>query len=160
MLRVSFFIGLLFISYSTHAFDLYLLRHFEKQSQSQSDNPRLTQTGEQRASNLATILETAEIKRIYSTSYNRTLDSVAPLAQIKQLNVESYDPRDLESFSALLLSRAENAVVSGHSNTTPALLLLLGGPEIKIHEQDYGTLYIVSIENERVTVTTVEVSNK
>jgi len=43
--------------------------------------------------------------------------------------VKLYDPRDLEGFAKRLLAENGHILVVGHSNTTPPLSALLGGPE-------------------------------
>lgn len=124
---------------------IYLLRHAEKASDGTQD-PSLTEQGQTRATHLAHLLQSAGITHIHSTDFKRTHQTVAPLTAKLGLTVKSYNPRDLEGFASSLKSMTGIHLVSGHSNTTPALVELLGGdPGSPIHEDEYGRLYIVTL---------------
>ncbi len=121
-------------------FTLYLVRHAEKQSESK--NPALTYCGRERAKQLATLLSNANIKSIYSTSYQRTMSTAAPLSKKKLIAIKNYNPRELEQFALHLKPRKENALIVGHSNTTPQLTQLLSQQAVvAIGEQEYQKLY-------------------
>lgn len=123
-------------------FTLYLVRHAEKQTDSK--NPPLTQCGKRRAKQLATLLGTANITSIYSTSYQRTMSTAAPLSNIKNIAIKNYNPRQLEQLSLHLKQRKENSLIVGHSNTTPQLTQLLSGRKIAgLDEEDFQMLYQV-----------------
>ncbi len=123
-------------------FTLYLVRHAEKQADSK--NPPLTQCGKERATQLATLLSTANIKSIYSTSYQRTMSTAAPLSSRQKIAIKNYNPQQLEQFSLYLRERQENALIVGHSNTTPQLTQLLSSQKVeKLTEKEYQTLYQV-----------------
>jgi len=123
-------------------FTLYLVRHAEKQTDSK--NPLLTQCGEERARQLATLLSTANIKSVYSTSYQRTISTAEPLSSKEKIAIEHYNPRELEQFSLHLKERKENALIVGHSNTTPQLTQLLSNQKVDdLTEKEYQMLYQV-----------------
>ncbi|KGJ97304.1 Phosphoglycerate mutase [Colwellia psychrerythraea] len=123
-------------------FTLYLVRHAEKETENK--NPALTQCGKERARQLAVLLSTANIKSIYSTSYQRTLSTAAPLSNKKNIAIKNYDPKQLEQLSLHLKQRKENALIVGHSNTTPQLTQLLSQQEVvNISEKEYQRLYQV-----------------
>lgn len=137
---IVLFSGLLFSGQSLAA-TFYLIRHAEKQL---GDNPPLTQQGEQRAQRIAGMLATADIDLIYSTNYHRTQATAQPLADSKHLPVVTYDAGDLENFAAQLLKENRNAVIIGHSNTTPQLVRLLSAhPVPDMDEQTYHLIYQV-----------------
>ena len=73
------------------------------------------------------VLGNAKITHIFSSGYKRTKATVQPLAQELKIDVELYDARALEPFAEVLKHTSGRVVVSGHSNTTPALVELLGG---------------------------------
>jgi broad specificity phosphatase PhoE len=118
---------------------LYLLRHFEKQLD--ESNPSLTVTGQQRAKQLAIALAAAGVQEIYSSDYNRTKETVTPLAERLGLTIKLYDPAKLDALAAILASSTATIVIAGHSNTTPALVRLLGGQADEMDESQYGTLF-------------------
>lgn len=129
-------------SLASDNFTLYLVRHAEKLAESK--NPPLTQCGKERARQLATLLSTAKIKSIYSTSYQRTMSTAAPLSNKQSIAIKNYDPKQLEQFALHLKQRKENALIVGHSNTTPQLTQLLSQRKIvNMSEKEYQRLYQV-----------------
>lgn len=126
-------------------------RHAEKAS-AEARDPELSEAGEARAAELARLVGSAGVTHLFSTEYRRTLDTLGPLAELSGVEVETYSPRDLGAFAELLaaLPPGSIAVVSGHSNTTPALVRALGGRTPSLGEGDldestYDRLWIVTI---------------
>ena len=121
----------------------YLVRHAEKQSDGSKD-PHLTEQGQQRAEYLAQQLSLANITKIYSTEYHRTQETAKPLADLLGIEVEAYNPGNLEAFAEALKTQTGKIVVVGHSNTTPKLTALLSGAVVEpIDEGEYDNLYQV-----------------
>jgi phosphohistidine phosphatase SixA len=128
----------------SNSYSIYLIRHAEKLQE--KDDPALTQCGEFRAKQLASILENAKIKKIYSTRYKRTMATASPLALQQKLAINSYAPNKLEQLAWQLIKEKENAVVFGHSNTTPQLAELLSKTMVEsISEKQYRGIYQVVI---------------
>ena len=119
---------------------IFLVRHAEKEA---GRDPALTPDGAARAARLATQLADAGIKIIYSTDTKRTRETAAPLAEKLGLEITLYDPYDLPGFAEHLKAAPKTALVVGHSNTTPQLVVLLGGEATPIPETDYERLYCV-----------------
>lgn len=128
-------------------FTIYLVRHAEKDLTAQSGgNPPLTQCGKERAQALSTLLKDVPIKTVYSTNYTRTINTAAPTAKAKGLEIEQYDGNNLEAIAKLLLSRKQDALVVGHSNTTGVLAGLLTGKEqADIDLDTYNRIYQVVV---------------
>lgn len=98
----------------------YFIRHAEKdRSDSENVDPELTQVGLGRAMHWAEILDDAELDAIYTTDYQRTAMTAAPISVKKDITVQYYDPQnvDIEQFKENNLYR--NVLIVGHSNTTP-----------------------------------------
>jgi broad specificity phosphatase PhoE len=136
------------------AADIYLVRHAEKELDGSQD-PDLTEAGAHRAANLSVMLKGAEIERVFSTDYQRTRDTAAPVAEVAGVEMELYDPNALEALAGQLLDLEKNALVVGHSNTTTDLVTRLGGdagPAI-VEEWEYDRLYFLQTENGKVTRT-------
>ncbi len=130
----------------------YLVRHAEKAVDGSKD-PVLTDQGEQRALNIADMLASANIDTIYATDYQRTQLTAKPLAAFLGIEVTSYDPRDLPAFAEKLKAESGNALVVGHSNTTPMLTYLLSGqPTINLDEVDFDHVFQVSVAGGQTTV--------
>lgn len=124
-----------------------LLRHAERAEDGTKD-PDISAVGKDRAQRLVNLLAQTKVDAIYSTSYKRTTNTVTPLAQSKQLAVESYDPMNKQLVDELLAKhKGGTIVVCGHSNTIPsAINQLVGKEEYKnFDETDFGNLVIVTL---------------
>lgn len=127
-------------SLSADNFTIYLTRHAEKSSEMK--NPTLTECGTARAKLLAKMLSKAKIQAIYSTSYQRTLQTAKPLANLHKMPIKNYNPKHLEQLAMHLKRNKTNTLVVGHSNTTPQLASLLSKQQVPpLTEQDYQYLY-------------------
>ena len=139
---------------ASESFTLYLVRHAEKQPEGK--NPKLTQCGQLRAKQLTTLLSTADIQSVYSTSYQRTMSTAAPMSKAQDVTIKNYDPRQLRQFSLHLKRRQENALIVGHSNTTPELTALLSSHEVApMTEKQYQNLYQVQFVDNNVELITL-----
>jgi broad specificity phosphatase PhoE len=131
---------------------VYLVRHaepsFPTAGGETASDPHLNLAGQERAHALRHMLEQAGITGIFSSDYNRTKETVAPLAEALELTVELYDPRAMDGLVDHLLHTAGRFVVAGHSNTTPALAELLGGdPGEPINENyEFDRLYQIVVD--------------
>jgi len=127
---------------------IYLVRHAEKANDGTKD-PGLIPQGVERSKRLKNILEKATINQIYSTNYKRTRLTGQPLADLLQLPINDYNPRDLSSFAQKVKSqhKGQSILIVGHSNTTPDLINALMGNQQFSHltEKEYSHLFIVSI---------------
>lgn len=137
---------------------IYLFRHAEKMlpaAGQKLSNPDLTTEGKQRAEQLSDLLQKTGISKIYSSNYNRTKQTVEPLSKSLNLAVEVYNPRELETFAESLKTMEGNIAVSGHSNSTPTLVQLLGGESgMPINEKsEYSRLYVLVLNNGKVVST-------
>jgi len=128
-------------------FTVYLARHAEKNlSPENLDDPPLSFCGGQRAEALARILREVKLERVFSTPFQRTRDTALPSASAHGLEIEDYDPADLDGFSTELLKNQQNALVIGHSNTTAVLAgLLIGEAGEEFEEDEYDRLYLVTV---------------
>lgn len=131
---------------------VYFVRHFEKAKiQQGTDNqhpsdPPLTAEGEQRALNLAELLAQQPLQTIFSTQYKRTIQTALPTALSHNLSVTYYDPRQLDEFALTLAQLGHDALVVGHSNTTPYLVNTLALQNISLSESDYGDVFVVRFD--------------
>ena len=136
-------------------YTLYLVRHAEKQTDA-SDDPALNDIGRNRSEQLATWFEEKDIKLIWSSDYRRSRDTAGPLISSLGLELNLYDPRDLPALAKTLLDDRSNAMVVGHSNTTPELARLLCQCVIAdMDESEYERLIVVSFSGDEVTVDTL-----
>jgi len=130
---------------------IYLVRHAETAGDRAMDpsDPPLSEAGEARAAALADALADAGLTSILSTDLQRTRATAAPVAAATGLEVQMYDPSDQPAMRALLERLGSDGgrhLIVGHSNTTPALVRMLGGdPMSPISESEYDRLYVVSV---------------
>ncbi len=126
----------------------YLIRHAEKdRSDKTNRNPNLTEEGIERAKNWSHVFENTDFDAIYSTNYNRTIETAQPTANTQKLEVSFYDPRNLYAEEFAEATYGKTVLVVGHSNTTPAFVNAILG-EKKYDDMDdnnNGSLYIVTI---------------
>lgn len=124
-----------------------LLRHAEKGSDDPKD-PELKPEGVERANRVVKMLEKTTVDAIYSTTFKRTRNTVAPLAKEKGLDILAYEAFKVEEIEKMIEKHAGGTVViSGHSNNIPWIAnLLIGKEELKDYEDtDYGNMLIVSV---------------
>lgn len=134
------------------SYNIYLVRHAEKLTASK--DPALTDCGNKRAEQLASLLSKTNIKAIYSTDYQRTMQTASPFAKQQKMVITTYHPKDLEKLALQLAQKKENALIVGHSNTTPMLVKLLTKQEVApLTEQDFQYLYQVQFTNDNVVLT-------
>jgi len=133
---------------------IYLTRHAEKAAT--GTDPVLTAEGQARATNIGAALKDAKIKHIYSTAYQRTQQTAQPLASYLALPVNTYDGTQLAAFAQQLRALPDNALVVGHSDTTPELIRQLGGdPGSAIAETEFDRLYQVTFAADGSVSTTL-----
>ena len=128
---------------------VYLVRHGEKMLDGSRD-PALSRAGLERSAALAELLVDAGVTHVHSSDLIRTRRTAQPLADRLGLPVETYDPRDLAALAVKLRSTPGRHLVSGHSDTTPALVRLLGGdPGGEIDEAtEYDRLYVLVLSED------------
>lgn len=132
---------------------IYLTRHAEK---TKGSDPALSDRGELRARNIATMLRRADILHIYATPFRRAHQTAHALATRLAVPVESYDPGAQEAFARQLLALEGNVFVVGHTDTLPDLIRLLGGePGMPYLETDFDRVYQLVIPADGEVTTTL-----
>ena len=128
------------------------VRHAEKASVEGSD-PELSEAGKARAAELARQLVDADVvagvDAIYSTTYQRTEQTVKPVADALNLPITSYDAANTETImdEIVKVHKGKIILVVGHSNTIPELIGNMGASKVvpTIAEDEYDNIYIVTI---------------
>lgn len=124
-----------------------LVRHAEKAVVS-SDDPPLSEAGRKRAAALRHVLEKAGVSAIYATQYQRTQQTVEPLAKAMKVTTAKVDAAKPETLVSEIRQRhrGKTVVVAGHSNTIPEIIDALGAPNAPdIEDADFNDLFVVSI---------------
>lgn len=122
-----------------------LVRHAEKADESK--DPPLTAAGKARAECLADLLAPAAVTDVLSTDYQRTRDTVGPLAAEHGRTVEVLADADATGWVKRLraLPPGAVAVVAGHSNTIPVLVRDLTGQEVTIEPAEYDRMLVLAL---------------
>jgi len=127
---------------------IYLIRHAEKdRSDKENKNPELTEEGKKRAERWAEVLGLSKVDAVYSTNYQRTLQTATPIATRNGLEIQTYEPNNLDIDSLTTLHEGERILIVGHSNTTPMLVnRALGEERFEwIEDTVNGNLFILTI---------------
>ncbi|PRX54531.1 SixA phosphatase family protein [Flagellimonas meridianipacifica] len=132
----------------------YLIRHAEKdRTNPENTDPELNQDGLNRALKWAEVFDPVELDAIYSTNYERTTMTAAPVSIKKEIEIEFYDPGavDIDSFKET--HKGQNVLIVGHSNTTPVFVNQLLGEDKypQMEDDDNSSLFIVRYINDGTT---------
>jgi len=139
----------------------YLIRHAEKdRTDEQNADPELTQTGLGRAMHWAEIMNSVPLDAVYSTDYRRTAMTASPTAIKQDVDVNYYDPQNIDFEQFKIDNLNKNVLVVGHSNSTPDFANRLLGNELyeQIDDANNGSLIIVTIINGMATSQRLEVN--
>jgi broad specificity phosphatase PhoE len=137
------------------SYTLYLVRHAEKLVNDGND-PALSDAGIARAEQLAIWLQDKNLRDIWSSDYRRSRDTAGPLVSRLGLGLTLYDPHDLPALARDLRENRRNALVVGHSNTTPELARLLCQCLIDdMDDAEYDRLIVVSFADGETRVETL-----
>ncbi|MEK8180309.1 histidine phosphatase family protein [Flavobacterium buctense] len=127
-----------------------VLRHAEKADNTK--DPNLSADGLTRAVELRKTLSPISVEAIYATPFNRTKQTVTPLATEKKMAITEYPVNKpyAELVNELLDTyRGKTVVIVGHSNTVPELLKVLSNNtfNINISENQFDNLFVVTLTN-------------
>jgi broad specificity phosphatase PhoE len=119
-----------------------LLRHAEREAG--GTDPSLSAAGRRRAKLLADMLADSAIGAIFTSEFKRTKETVAPIAQRLGLSpVEIED--DITAAANQVRSASERVLVVGHSDTVPALISELGGPQVTIGDTAFDRFFVLHV---------------
>jgi broad specificity phosphatase PhoE len=138
----------------------YLIRHAEKdRSDKTNRDPHLTEAGLKRAKNWVNVLKDVKFDMVYTTKYNRTMETAAPTAKANNVKPCFYDPRDMKVKEFMQETKGKTVLIVGHSNTTPMFTnALLGEKKYEmIADDNNANLYIVTVTNNAKTSTVLKV---
>ena len=127
---------------------IYLIRHSEKIRADQNENdPLLNKQGLLRAQKWSEIFEQIEIDKILSTDTKRTISTVIPTSEKKQLKIELYKPEEITYESFLEENNGKKVLIVGHSNTIPETTNILIKNKFynQIEDNNNSNLYFVNI---------------
>lgn len=152
LIRSLWAVGGLLLAASASAWpdQIFLVRHAERAGEPAAD-PGLSAAGQVRAQSLAEALVAAGVREIITSQFRRTRETAAPLAQRLQIEARPVPARRGEGAAHIqeivALTRAQSGgalLIVGHSNTVPALIAALGGPQVaELCESSYQHLFVL-----------------
>lgn len=132
----------------------YFIRHAEKdRSNDQDRNPHLIDIGLQRSENWSSIFANIKFDAVYTTNYNRTIETAQPTALKNNLELTFYDPNQIDGKAFNANNKGKTVLIVGHSNTTPQFVnAILDSKKYEdIDDNNNGNLYIVTIINGKIS---------
>ena len=126
--------------------DIFIVRHAERRDL-KDDKSTLSPAGFKRAEDLRRVLSSTDLKAVYRTEYERTLQTAAPTAAAHKLTPIELKSDDVQGLAKALRARPplEDVLVVGHTDTIPDLLHELGvSTRAAIASGDYDNLFIVA----------------
>ena len=138
----------------------YLIRHAEKDRTDKTNrNPNLNFEGEKRAQKWSEYFNNIDLDAVYSTNYNRTIETATPTAMSKKLEIIKYDPRNMYDSIFQQNTKGKTVLIVGHSNTTPAFVNKIIGEKLydNIDDSVNSNLFKVTVightkSSERINV--------
>jgi broad specificity phosphatase PhoE len=106
----------------------------------------------------AEILNEVPLDAIYSTDYERTRMTAAPVSIKQDITVTYYDPSNLDINAFKSETLGKNVLVVGHSNTTPEMVNRLIGEDRfpQMDDTDNGGLFIVTVVGNNSSVSRLQ----
>ena len=133
--------------------EIYLIRHAEKdRTDIKNKNPHLNELGKNRTFKWLEVFKNVQFDKIFSTNYNRTIETVTPISHEKKIEISIYSHSniDYENFKSEILGK--KVLVVGHSNTIPFFVNGLIDKEVyqQIDDLNNANLYKVTICNDNI----------
>lgn len=125
-----------------------VVRHAEKNIESNNPNPDLSPAGQARAQELGRVIGKAGVTAIYATQFRRTQQTVQPLATAFGLPITELNARNTAELGRQisLNNRGGVVVVAGHSDTVPKIIAELGGENFPdIPDSEYDNMFVVTV---------------
>jgi broad specificity phosphatase PhoE len=128
---------------------IYLVRHAEKDTAASPTDPPLSAVGQVRAQALRQLLARRHPVALFTTDTKRTRATLAPLAEVLQVEQQVYDPRRGRDLVDRIAKEypGKTVVVVGHSNTLLSLIDDFGAtpPVEEIADNEYEYLFTVRV---------------
>ena len=128
----------------------FIVRHAEKAAG--DGDPPLSLEGSVRATALAHVVEDASAVAAYCTQYQRTRETVKPLAQQANISITEINADQVAMLvhDVLINHAGKTVVIAGHSDTVPQIIHELGGGSVPpISGNEYDNLYVVIVHEVR-----------
>src|SRR4051794_24412600 len=119
-LKIALLSLILFGSVSAQKKLIILVRHAEKSATGSAEDmskgdPELSKEGHERAERLAQLVKKYRPQVVYATEYKRARQTAGPLAKLRHLEVQSFDPAKQADLVQLILNgKQRRFLIVGH----------------------------------------------
>lgn len=133
---------------SSNAQLVVLVRHAEK-AEAPPDDVALSEAGRARGRALAEALASAHVDAIVTSQFRRTRETAEPVATASRVAptivpTESDNGAHARAVADRVRQAGSTVLVVGHSDTVPAIISALGGPDVgSICEAEYANLFLL-----------------
>jgi len=145
---ISIFFLSSFYSFSQECSSFYLIRHAEKLRLDKTEkNPKLNEKGILRAEKWKEVLKNINLDKIYSTNYNRTIETAKPTSKSQKIDITIYSPSNIDYINFKEINKGKKVLIVGHSNTIPNFVNGLIEKDFydQIDDLNNSNLYLVNI---------------
>ena len=124
-------------------------------------NPHLNKKGIERSLLWNGYFENKEVNSIYSTNYNRTIETVLPVSIAKGIKPIIYSASNINYDSFLKKEKGNTVLVVGHSNTIPGFVnkLIKDDYYKQINDTVNSNLYIVKKCSEEISHYVIQIDS-
>ena len=124
-------------------------------------NPHLNEKGIERSLLWNGYFENKEVNSIYSTNYNRTIETVLPVSIAKGIKPIIYSASNINFESFLKKEKGNTVIVVGHSNTIPGFVNKLIEDDYykQINDTVNSNLYIVKKCSEEISHYVIQIDS-
>lgn len=150
------------MAFSTQAqTTVWIVRHAEKDSKNPTDpDPGLSPDGQDRAKDLASLLQPKRVLAVYSTPFKRSRQTAQPTAYGHGITVQTYDPADPGALvsSVLRQHKGGGVLIVANSNTVLELVEAFGirRPIPALSEDDYDYIFSVTVQGNSIQLLTTQ----
>ena len=144
---VTFFLASFYVN-SQECSSFYLIRHAEKLRIDKTErNPKLNEKGILRAEKWKEVLKNITLDKIYSTNYNRTIETANPTSKSQNIDITIYSPSNIDYKNFKEINKGKKVLIVGHSNTIPNFVNGLIEEDFyeQIDDLNNSNLYLVNI---------------
>jgi len=143
-----------FYANSQECSSFYLIRHAEKLRIDKTErNPKLNENGILRAEKWKEVLKNINLDKIYSTNYNRTIETANPTSKSQNIDITIYSPSNIDYRNFKEINKGKKVLIVGHSNTIPNFVNGLIEKDFyeQIDDLNNSNLYLVNICDNNVS---------
>ncbi|MGQ0587550.1 MAG: histidine phosphatase family protein [Gammaproteobacteria bacterium] len=122
-----------------------LARHADRLPGQKTDE--LAPAGVERSKQFAHVLSKAGITALIHSDTQRAAQTAAPLAALVGIQPTEIPAKDFAAIAAEVRKRpGETVLVVGHSNTVPAIIAALGGPQLPdLGDNEFDDLFVLTL---------------